>query len=161
LTTLRRAERSRRRKQQERRHDQNYYAHHAHTLSTMLCSQIRYFLMSAHYPREQFNSLVYGTHSPSVRVPAWMTSPVIDLQRRTIEIDTCRMSPWETMETDWFWPTVVTLIFAENTAPSTKAVIRPPPTRPSRLPLIPRLDSLHVPEIRPPWLTRSLLRSNL
>jgi hypothetical protein len=161
LITLERAERSCRGQQQERRHDQNYYAHHAKALPTILCSQTRCFLVSAHYPREQSNSLVYGTHSPFIRVSGRLISPVIDLQRRTIEIDTCRMSPWETMETDWFWPTVVTLIFAENPAPSTEAVIRPPPTRPSRLPLIPRLDSLHVPEMRPPWLTRSLLRSNL
>src|ERR1700682_5112054 len=53
LITLRRAERSCRGQQQERRHDHNYYTHHAHALSTILCSQTRYFLVSAHYPGEQ------------------------------------------------------------------------------------------------------------
>jgi hypothetical protein len=70
LITLRRAECSCPRQQQERSHDHNYYTHHAHAPSSMLCSQTRYFLVSAHYPRAQSNSLAYETHSLSVRAPA-------------------------------------------------------------------------------------------
>jgi hypothetical protein len=49
---------------------------------------------------------------------------------------------------------------AENPGASTTAEMDPLLARPERLPLMPRLASLHVPEIPPPSLAISLFKSN-
>ena len=73
--------------------------------------------------------------------------------------DTFLMSPCDEMENDWRFPRVTTERLAENPGASTAATMVPALSRPFRLPLTPRLVSLHEPAIFPFSLTTSLLRS--
>lgn len=74
-------------------------------------------------------------------------------------MDTFLMSPCDEMEKDWRFPRVTTERLAENPGASTTALMDPALSRPLRLPLTPRLDSLHEPAMFPFSLITSLFRS--
>jgi len=62
--------------------------------------------------------------------------------------------------TDCLVPRVVRVMLAENPGALATTWKTPPPERPSRLPLMLRLVSLHVPETAEPWAMTLLVRLN-
>ena len=79
---------------------------------------------------------------------------------RDSEIDAPRNWLSALITTDCRLPRVVNVIFALNPGALAMTWKFPLAPRPSRLPLTPRLDSLHVPESDPPLATTLLARLN-
>jgi hypothetical protein len=84
-----------------------------------------------------------------------------EYQLLTIAIETLRISPSDTIDTDCLLPVVVSVRFAENPGASTTTAILPAYARPCTVPLTPRDASLHEPDTLPPSLTTALLSSSL